>query len=306
MDRFNALQVFVKVADSGGFSSAARSLGMSPPSVTRAIAMLEERLGTRLFIRTTRSVRLTDSGERFLRDSRRILLDLADAENAAVGLHAEPAGEIRITAPVLFGRMFITPALNDFLDLYPKVKAHTLFVDRIVNLMDEGLDIAIRIGNLPDSSLIAIRAGSIRPVMVTSQTYTGHHGTPDHPDDLVNHQLVLSMAGSGSIGGVTEWSFQSNGKIFPVRINPRVRMNTNDAVIELVRRGQGISRLLSYQVAPFLAEGQLLSVLTDYELPPLPVHVVHLEGRMVTAKVRSFVDFIVERLQADPALNQLN
>ena len=153
MDRFHAIQTFVKVAESGGFAAAARDLAMSPPAVTRAVAMLEAHLGTRLFVRTTRSVRLTESGARFLADGRRILLDLEEAEEAAVGSHASPAGELRITAPVLFGRTFVTPILGDFLDSYPLVTCQTLFLDHIVNLMDEGLDAAIRIGDLPDSSL---------------------------------------------------------------------------------------------------------------------------------------------------------
>ncbi len=147
MDKFQAIQVFVKVAECAGFAAAARDLAMSPPAVTRAVAMLEDRLGTRLFVRTTRSVRLTESGERFLADSKRILLDLDEAEEAAVGSHAAPRGELRVTAPVLFGRIFVTPILGDFLDQYRMVNAQTLFVDRVVNLMDEGLDVAIRIGH---------------------------------------------------------------------------------------------------------------------------------------------------------------
>lgn len=300
MDRFHAIQVFVKVAERGGFAAAARDLAMSPPAVTRAIAMLEDRLGTRLFVRTTRSVRLTESGDRFLQDGRRILLELEEAEEAAVGSHAEPRGDLRITGPVLFGRMFVTPILGDFLDRYPMVKAQTLFVDRIVNLMDEGLDVAIRIGDLPDSSLIAVRVGSVRRVMVGSPDYISKHGLPQSPKDLSDHRLIQALG----MGTSKDWVFQKNGKPVLIRVDPGLRMNTNDAVIELAVQGWGLaSRLLSYQVAPYLADGRLKIVLSEFELPPLPIHVVHQEGRIVSAKVRAFVDFMVENLRADSALN---
>jgi DNA-binding transcriptional LysR family regulator len=299
MDRFRSLLVFVKVAERGGFAAAARALAMSPPAVTRAVSALEARIGTRLLVRTTRSVRLTESGERFLRDCRRILVDLEEAEEAAIGSHAAPRGELRITAPVLFGRHFVTPILGDFLDRYPLVNCRTLFVDRVVNLMDEGLDIAIRIGNLPDSSLIATRAGTVRWVVFATPEYLKKHGLPQRPMDLARHRLIQSIA----IETASEWPFQENGKRRSIRIAPRLRMNTNDAVVEQVARGWGISRVLSYQIAPHLADGRLQTVLDKFELPPLPIHVVHQEGRMVSTKVRAFVDYMVERLRADPAIN---
>jgi len=298
MDRIHSIQVFVKVAECGSFAAAARTLAMSPPAVTRAVAMLEDRLGTRLFVRTTRSVRLTESGDRFLHDGRRILLDLEEAEEAAVGAHAEPRGELRITAPVLFGRMYISPVLGDFLERYPLLKAQTLFVDRVVNLMDEGLDVAIRIGELPNSSLSQVRAGTVRRVLVASPEYLEKHGTPQHLNDLAEHKLIHPLA----LGTSAEWPFQDNETPVSVPIEPRIRMNTNDAVIDMAVRGWGLSSLLSYQAAPYLADGRLAVVLRAFERPPMPVHVLHQEGGMVSAKVRSFVDFMVERLRADPAL----
>ena len=259
MDRFHAIQAFVKVAECGGFAAAARKLAMSPPAVTRAVAMLEEHLGTRLFIRTTRSVRLTESGTRFLQDGRRILLELEEAAEAAVGSHAAPRGELHITGPVLFGRMFVTPILGDFLDRYPMVKAQTLFVDRVVNLMDEGLDVAIRIGELPDSSLTAVRAGTVRRVMVASPNYIKKHGLPQSPEDIAGHRLIQALA----LGTSPEWKFQDNGKPVSVRIEPQLRTNTNDAAIEMAVRGWGLSGvLLSYQIAPYLADGLLQTVLS--------------------------------------------
>ncbi|WP_340109969.1 LysR family transcriptional regulator [Pikeienuella sp. HZG-20] len=299
MDRLRCIQVFVKVAERGGFAAAARDLAMSPPAVTRAVSALEERIDTRLLIRTTRSVRLTESGARFLQDSRRILMDLEEAEEAAAGSHAAPRGELRITAPVLFGRLFVTPILGDFLDRYPLVNCQTLFVDRIVNLMDEGLDVAIRIGDLADSSSTAVRVGSVRQVMIAAPAYLEAHGFPQHPTDLPRHRLIKSLAISSEL----EWSFQEKGAPFSIHFEPRLRMNTNDAVIDLVARGWGISRLLSYQIAPQLAEGLVQTILSDFEPPPMPIHVVHQEGRMVSSKVRAFVDFMVDRLRADPAIN---
>lgn len=299
MDRFQSLQVFVKVAECGGFAAAARELAMSPPAVTRAVSALEDRISTRLLLRTTRSVRLTESGARFLSDCKRILADLEEAEEAAVGSHATPRGDLQITAPVLFGRQYVTPILGEFLDKYPQVNCRALFLDRNVSLMDEGLDVAIRIGELPDSSLVAIRAGTVRVVTFAAPAYLERHGVPRHPTELANHRLVKSQGISASL----QWDFHENGAVLPVRIYPRVQMNTNDAVIEIVSRGWGISRLLSYQVASLVAEGKLQTILTGYEPPPIPIHVVHQEGRMVSSKVRAFVDFMVDRLRADSAIN---
>jgi len=298
IDRFHTLAVFIKVAEIGGFAAAGRQLAMSPPAVTRAVAGLEERLGTRLFVRTTRSVRLTESGARFLQDAKRILLELEEAEEAAIGSHAAPRGTLQITAPVLFGRMFVTPILGEFLDLFPLVNARTLYVDRVVNLMDEGLDVAIRIGDLPDSSLTAIRVGTVRRVLFAAPDYIEKFGKPETPDDLADHRLVQSVA----MGFSPEWPFLIEGEPVSVRVEPRLRMNTNDAVIELVLQGWGLSQLLSYQIAPHLAGGRLLTLLEDFRMPPLPIHVIHQEGRLVSARVRAFVDFMVERLRADPAL----
>lgn len=287
------------MAEQGGFAAAARALAMSPPAVTRAVSALEERIGTRLLVRTTRSVRLTESGARFVQDCRRILDELAEAEEAAVGSHAAPRGELRVTAPALFGRLFVTPILGDFLDRYPAVTCQAMFVDRIVNLIDEGQDIAIRIGNLPDSSLTAIRAGTVRRVVFATPSYLKEHGVPRHPRDLAHHRLVQSLA----IDSAREWSFLADGSPLSVKIDPRLRVNTNDAAIGLAVQGWGVSQALSYQVAHDLAAGRLQTILGEYELPPLPIHVVHQEGRMVSSKVRAFVDFMVERLRADRSLN---
>lgn len=299
MDRFREIQVFAAVAEHGGFAAAARALAMSPPAVTRAVSALEERIGTRLLIRTTRSVRLTESGARFVQDCRRILDEMAEAEEAAVGSHAAPRGELRVTAPALFGRLYVTPILGEFLDQYPAVTCQALFVDRIVNLIDEGQDIAIRIGNLPDSSLTAVRVGAVRRVVFAAPSYLSDHDVPTHPRDLKQHRLIQSIA----IETAREWPFQENGVPLPIRIAPHLRVNTNDAAIAMALRGWGVSQALSYQVARDLDAGRLKSVLDVYALPPVPIHIIHQEGRMVSSKVRAFVDFMVDRLRADPAIN---
>jgi DNA-binding transcriptional LysR family regulator len=299
MDRFRAMEVFVKVAEVGGFAAAARELTTSPAAVTRAVAALEEYLGTRLFLRSTRAVRLTEGGERFLADCRRILAELGEAEESAVGAHASPRGELRVTAPVLFGRLYVAPIIAGFLARHPLVTCQTLFVDRVVNLMDEGLDVAIRIGELPDSALFATRVGSVRRVVVAAPAYLRANGTPQHPRDLVKAHVIQALA----VDGGAEWRFQERSRPFSVRLTPRLRMNTNDAVIDLVAGGWGLSRLMSYQVAPYLADGRLQSVLQDFEQAPLAVNVIHQEGRLVSKKIRTFVDDMVPRLRSDPAIN---
>jgi len=298
MDRLRSIEVFVAVAEKGGFAAAARVLAMSPPAVTRSIAALEDHLGARLLHRTTRSVRLTEAGARFLEHGQRLLLDLQGAEEAVHGARGIPRGVLRLTAPMLFGRLYVTPILGDFLDLYPEVECQTVFLDRSVNLMDEGLDVAVRIGALPDSALTAIRVGAVRWVTFAAPAYLEEFGAPEHPRDLSDHRLIQSV----SVSGAREWAFVEEGREVQVKIEPRMRMNTNDAIVALAARGWGISRLLSYQIAPDVALGRLRPVLEAFELPAIPIHVVHQEGRMTSPKVRACVDFLVDRLRAEPAI----
>lgn len=299
MDRLQAMTSFVAVVDSGGFASAARKLNLSPPVVTRAVAELEERLGLRLLTRTTRVVRVTDAGARFADDCRRILGDLAQAEAAAAGTHAAPRGTLTLTAPVLFGHLYVTPILVDYLKQFPEVDAQCLFLDRVVNLVDEGIDVAVRIGELPDSSLQATRVGRVRRVLVASPAYLKAHGAPPRPEALVDHSIVLAAA----VTPAPEWRFNDAGKPLLQRLHARMRTTSNDSAIAAAVAGLGITRLLSYQVAAHLRSGALKLVLEDFESAPLPVHVVHHEGRRATQKVRSFIDLAVDTLRADPALN---
>ena len=299
MDRLQAMTTFVAVVDSGGFASAARKLNLSPPVVTRAVAELEERLGLRLLTRTTRVVRVTDAGARFADDCRRILGDIEEAETAAAGTNAAPRGTLTLTAPVLFGQLYVTPILVDYLQRFPEVDAQCLFLDRVVNVVDEGIDVAVRIGELPDSSLQATRVGRVRRVLVASPAYLKAHGAPQRPEALVDHCIVLASA----VTPVPEWRFRDAGKPLLQRLHARMRTTSNDSAIAAAVAGLGITRLLSYQVAAHLKSGALQIVLEDFEAAALPVHVVHHEGRRATQKVRSFIDLAVDTLRADSALN---
>lgn len=299
MDRLQAMTTFVAVVDSGGFASAARKLNLSPPVVTRAVAELEDRLGLRLLTRTTRFVRVTDAGARFAEDCRRILADIEEAETVATGTHATPRGTLSLTAPVLFGQLYVMPILVRYLQQYPEVDAQCLFLDRVVNVVEEGIDVAVRIGDLPDSSLQATRVGRVRRVLVASPAYLAAHGVPQRPQELIAHTIV-SAAG---VTPVPEWRFNDAGKPLLQRLQPRLRTTTNDSATTAAIAGMGITRLLSYQVAEYVRSGVLRIVLQDFETAPLPVHVVHHEGRRATQKVRAFIDLTVDTLRADPALN---
>lgn len=296
MDRFETMRVFVAVADEQGFAPAARRLGMSPPAVTRAVSALEERIGTRLLHRTTRIVRLTEAGAGFLADCKRILGEIEDAEASAAGTHAEPRGLLGITAPVLFGRMHVAPIVLDFLTNYPSVSVRLLFRDRLVDLIDEGLDVAVRIAHLPDSSLRAVQVGSVRRVVCASPEYLDARGRPRSPGDILQHDTI-AFSPSGT---ADEWSFGSG---LTVRPAARLLVSGSDVSIAAALSGRGLTRVLSYQVAREVAAGTLEIVLAEFEPPPLPISVVYAEGRRAAAKVRAFVDFTVERLRADTTLN---
>lgn len=295
MDRLQLMTVFVAVAEEQSFAGGARRLNMSPPAVTRAIAALEDRLGVKLLTRTTRYVRVTDAGQRYLEDARRIINEVDEADEAAAGINAEPRGQLAITAPVLFGKLFVIPGIVDYLQRYPDMEISAVFLDRIVNLLEEGFDVGIRIGELPDSSMKAIRVGSIRRVVCASPAYLAKHGAPEKPSDLANHLVVAASAVSPAI----EWKF-AEGLV--VRVKPRLTVTSNDSAIAAVLLGMGVTRLLSYQIASYQASGQLQTILNEFEPEPLPIHVIHREGRYASAKVRSFVDLIVAKLRSDQAL----
>jgi len=286
----------VGVAECEGFAAGARKLGVSPPVATRAVADLETRLGVKLLTRSTRHVRLTDAGKRYLDDAKRILAEIAEADEAATGINGEPSGHLAVTAPVLFGKLFVLPGVIDFLNRYPKMEVNALFLDRVVNLLEEGLDVGIRIGELADSSMRAIRVGSVKRVVCAAPNYLARAGTPKHPDELSQHTIITA----NGLNAGTEWKFADG---INTRVKPRLSFATNDAAIEAAITGFGITRLLSYQIAPHVTDGRLETVLSDFEQPNIPIHVIHREGRYASAKIRSFVDLMVDRLRADKALN---
>ncbi len=298
VDRFRLMAVFVAVAEEESFAAAARRLRMSPPAVTRAIACLEERLAVRLLTRTTRIVRTTDAGARYLEDARRILAEADEADEAAAGINATPRGHLAVTAPALFGKIYVMPVITAYQSKFAETTVSALFVDRVVNLVEEGLDVGIRIGSLPDSTLRAIRVGQVRRVVCASPAYLKKNGSPRTPADLAGHRII----GATSVTSGPDWAFVKGKEKTGVKLSPRILVNTNDGALEAARLGFGLTRLLSYQVANELAAAQLRAVLTDFEDAPLPVHVIHRESRHGSAKVRSFVDLAVERLRADKAL----
>lgn len=292
------MSLFVSVAEEGGFAPAARRLGMSPPSATRAVSELEARLGARLLHRTTRSVRLTEAGERYLADCRRILSEIEEADRHAAGLHAEPGGMVSLSASVMFGRMIVAPVLLDLLDRYPAISVSSMFMDRVVHLVEEGVDIAVRIAELPDSGLSAVRVGSVRRVLCAAPDYLEQRGRPHVPADMPDHETIDFV--NQTPGG--EWSFARGGKARRFRPRSRFLVNSADTAIAAALAGRGITRVLSYMVAPQLRAGTLETLLEDFEPPAVPVHVLHKEPGQTSARVRAVVDFLVERLRADPAL----
>jgi DNA-binding transcriptional LysR family regulator len=287
LDRLDTLAIFVAVAEHQSFAEAARQLSRSPTSITRAVAALEERLQTRPFNRTTRSVALTDAGVRCLESCRRLLAayDELDAEN--IGERAEPRGWINVTAPTMFGRLHVLPVVRSFLDDYPRVDIRLLLLDRVVSLIDEGLDLGIRIGQLPDSSLRAIRVGEVRRIVCATPQYIARNGVPTTPRDLRNHSMVACTA----VTPIPDrWSFHGRSGLISAVVTPRLVVNTTAAAVDAALDGLGFACMLSYQAEQHVAAGRLQAVLVEYEPPPAPIHIVHPAGRHLPAKVRLFLD----------------
>jgi DNA-binding transcriptional LysR family regulator len=299
MDRLHFMTVFVAVAENESFSGAARKLGISAPSVTRAITALETRLNVKLLHRTTRSVRVTEAGQLYLEVVRRIIHEVNEADSAASGVNAEPRGRLTVTAPVQFGKMFITPSIVEYLQRYTEMEVSAIFLDRIVNLLEEGVDIGIRIGDLPDSSMKAIRVGQVRRVLCASPEYLAQNPEPQIPTDLAQHAIVVAT----TVTPTLDWKFRQGMTTTHVRIKPRLSVSSIDAALEAVAHGFGITRLLSYQVTPYTSIGKLKILLIEFEPTPLPIHVIHREGQYVSAKVRTFIDLVVANLRANKTLH---
>jgi DNA-binding transcriptional LysR family regulator len=298
MDRFHLMSVYVAVVEAGGFAGGARHLHLSPPAVTRAVAALEQRLGVKLLNRTTRYVRMTEAGQKYYEDAKQIISLADEAEHAVLGIHAEPRGPLTVTASVLFGRLYVMPCILDYLHRYPTVEINALFVDRVVNLLEEGVDVAIRIADLPDSSYRALRVGSVRRVLCASPDYLATKGIPQSPDDLALHQVILARG----LNPYNDMRFMRNGSSHAVKVQPKLCVSDNDSAASAAIAGLGITCLLSYQIAEPLQTGKLKIILDEFESSPVPIHVVHREGRYSSTKVRSFVDMTAGHLRKNLAL----
>jgi len=301
MDRLDAMAAFVVAVDRGSLAAASRQLGCSPAAVTRAIASLEDRLGAQLLHRTSRALRLTPLGETYLSTCRQVLGELQRVEQGAAADANTPRGLLTLTAPVLFGRLKVRPILDRFLDAHPAVQARLLLLDRVVNMLDEGIDVAVRLADLPDSSLQATHLGQVRRVLCASPAYVERHGQPNVPADLTNHTCIMSNEPAAE-----PWSFASEPgarrkAVRAVAIRPRLIVNAAAAAIDSALDGHGITRVMSYQVEPDVAAGRLLLLLEDYEPPPIPVHLVMQADRSMTAKLRAFIDFASPVLRSELA-----
>lgn len=295
MDRIDTWSAFVAVADARSFTAAARRLGRSPAAMTRAVSSLEERLGARLLNRTTRSVALTDAGASALDAARRALAGFEELEGVAAAARQEPRGRVAVTAPIVFGRLHVLPVVQAFLRDHPGATVRLLLVDRVVSLVEEGIDVAVRIGRLPDSSLRAVRAGEVRRGVYASPRYLRAHGPLRTPEDLASHACVACTP----VTPVPDsWTFVREGRSFVVPVAPRLVVNTAEAAIDAALDGLGASCLLSYQVDAHVRAGRLERALGAFEPRAMPVQVVVPAGRYAGAIVRALVERVTESLRA--------
>ncbi len=291
MDRLDAMQAFVAVADLKGFAPAARKLHLSPSAVTRLIAALEERLGARLLQRTTRQVALTDVGTRYLERVRRILSDVEEAEGAAEGERTLPSGRLVVSAPVGFGRLHVSPVMSAYLKRFPEVSGELRLSDQMINLVEDGVDLAVRIGHLDDSTLVARHVGEMRRIVVASPAYLKARGEPKTPAAVATHDTIQFGATTASL----DWRFVKDGNEVRVAHAPRFITNSADAAIQYAEAGGGLTRVMFYQAAAALKAGRLKIVLAKFEQEPLPIHLVYPTSRLLSAKVRAFIDLVIER-----------
>jgi DNA-binding transcriptional LysR family regulator len=294
MDRFEAMRLFTAVAEQQSFAAAARRHALSPARVTRAVAALEAHVGARLLHRTTRAVRLTDAGAAYLGLCKRILAELEQAEALVASEQGELRGALSITAPVLFGRLHVTRVVTEFMKRHPRIVVRVTFADHVLDFFEQNIDVAIRIAHLPDSNLHAVQVGQVRRVVCAAPSYLRARGVPKLPSELAGHDTI----GFSSEAEPQAWSFSSEGRQERMRVQPRLVVNTADLAVAAARAGLGLTRVLSYQVADDLEHKRLRVVLADHELSPVPIHVVRVEGRDASRRVRTFADFAVRELRA--------
>lgn len=297
MDRFAAMKIFMKVADCESLAEAARTLFMSASAVTRSITYLEEQIGTRLFVRTTRALKITEAGSRYLQDCRRILADIEASESAAAAAYSMPSGKLTVTSPALFGQLYVLPILLDFLQQHRRVNGYALFTNRVTDLVAEEVDVAVRIGHLPDSDYRAIQVGTVRSIVCGSPTYFAAHGVPANPADLHNHNAIAV----DDVWSPQDWEFCNPD--MTVTVNPRLLCATDEAAVAATMAGWGLTKIMVYKIATPLIEGRLQPVLADFEGPALPVHALVPEGKHMPAKVKLFLELLVERLKNNPIIN---
>lgn len=293
MDKLSAMAAFVRIVERGSLTAAAAALDTSLPSVVRTLASLERHLGVRLLNRTTRRIHLTDEGQQYIEHCRVILAAVDEAEVTLASRKAEPQGRLAVTASVLFGRRYVAPIVSEFIALHPGVYVDLLLLDRVVNLLEEGLDLGVRIGRLADSSLVAIPVGHVRRVVCASPRYLRRHGTPRSPQDLRAHRCVSFAA----VTPASEWHFSSGGRDLAIPVTRAMSCNQVDAALEACAQGLGLGMFLSYQVAPYRASKKLRYVLEDCEPPPLPVQLIYPHSKLLSSTVRAFIDVCVNTLR---------
>jgi DNA-binding transcriptional LysR family regulator len=297
MDRIDAMATLLAAVDAGSLSGASRALGMPLATVSRKVSDLEAHLRTRLLIRSSRRLTLTEAGEAYVGTARRILEDLDEAERAAAGEYRAPRGHLNITAPIMFGRLHVAPVVLDFLKAYPDITVRLTLADAVLNLIDDHVDVAVRVGRLPDSRLMALRLGDIGWVVCASPGYLALHGAPDGPEALAAHDCIMFEG----LYSNQSWSFGRNGRVWDVSVRPRLSVNAADAAIAAAIRGAGVTRVLSYQVADAVANGALKLILRSFEPEPLPVHLLYAGQTRLPLKLRAFLDFAGPRLKASLA-----
>ena len=293
MDRLDAMRLFVAIGDAGSLSAAARKLKVPLPTVSRKLAQLEEHLGVRLVVRTTRKFVLTEPGRTYLDSCRRLLGEIEEAERMAAGEYDAPKGRLYITAPIVFGRLHVLPVTLAFLKAYPEVDLRLSLADRITDMIEDGIDVAVRIAQLADSSLIAARVGAVRLVTCASPAYLKANGTPRTPSDLVQHHCIASA----NLSATDRWLYRIDGEDRTVPIRSRLAITTAEAAIDAAVAGIGITRVLSYQAAAAVKAGKLRLLLRPFDLPEIPVSLVHPQARLTPPKVRAFLDFAAPRLR---------
>ncbi len=293
MDRLEAMTLLVAAVEAGSLSAGARRLGVPLATMSRKVSELESHLRTRVLVRSTRRLALTDAGRAYVEACKRILDEVSEAERAAAGEYQAPRGDLAITAPVVFGRLHVLPIVVDFLNVHAQIDVRLSLADHVVSLLEERIDIAVRIGELPDSSLVALRVGAIRQVVCASPAYIAARGTPQRPEDLASHDCITFEG----IGGPAAWGFGRTRGARPVAVHSRLSVNTAEAAIDAALAGLGITRCLSYQVAEALRSGALVTLLETFEPPASPVSLVHGGGRLLPLKLRAFLDFAAPRLR---------